>query len=149
MLTNVYQILSDDHVDYRQYGGVFLSIIHIAKVLMEDGVDSVQLQEHDLPADFKSTKKLLLDAVNLICCGKDEVTVSLIMDMEYNRQLLKQGVTVQELNELLIARVLIRLFMKHEYNTIHDIIHFLGDEIVCRALLADYPLIELNKSKEE
>lgn len=118
MLPEIYRILPNDDVKYEQYEGVFLSIIHIAKALVVDGVGSCHIKEEDLHAIFKSTKKMLLDAVTLICYAKDEVTVSLIMDMKYNTQLLKQGVTEQELNELLIAKVLISLFMKHEYNTI-------------------------------
>lgn len=100
---------------------------------------SEHLKEQDFPAIFKSTRKMLFDAVTLICNGKDEATVSLIMDMAYNGQLLKEDVTEQELNELLIARVLVSLFMKHEYNTIHDIINLLGDESVRRTLISDFP----------
>lgn len=149
MLPDIYRILPNEDAEYELYGGVFLSIIHIAKVLLEEGVYSEHLKEQYFPAVFKSTKKMLLDAVTLICYGNGEVMVSLIMDMEYNRQFSKQGVTEQELNELLIAKVLIILFIKREYDTIYEIINFLGDESVCRTLLADYPLAELNKSKGE
>lgn len=139
MLPDIYYILPNNDVDYEQYRGVFLSIIHIAKVLLTEGVDSEHIKEQDWPVIFKSTRKMLLDAVTLICYGKDEVTVSLIMDMAYNRQLLKEEVTEQELNELLIAKILFSLFMKHEYNTIHDIINLLGDEPVRRTLISDFP----------
>lgn len=139
MLPNIYHILPNHDVEYEQYGGALLSIIHIAKVLLTEGVYSEHLKEQDFPAVFKSTRKMLFDAVTLICNGKDEVTVSLIMDMAYNSQLLKEDVTEQELNELLIARVLVSLFMKHEYNTIHDIINLLGDEPVRRTLISDFP----------
>lgn len=139
MIPNIYHILPNNDVEYEQYGGVFLSIIHIAKVLLTEGVYSEHIKEQDFPAAFKSTRKMLFDAVTLICYGKDEVTVGLIMDMAYNSHLLKEGVTEQELNELLIAKVLVSLFMKHEYNTIHDIINLLGDEPVRRTMLSDFP----------
>lgn len=149
MLPNIYNFLPNDDVEYVQYGGVFLSIIHIIKTLLGEGVYTEHINEQHLPTLCESTKNMLLDAVELICYGQDEVAVSLIMNIRYNRQLLKQGVTEQELNELLIAKELIRLFMKHEYSTIHDIINLLGDESVRRTMLADYPLSELNKNKEE
>lgn len=37
MLPNIYHILPNHDVEYEQYGGAFLSIIHIAKVLLTEG----------------------------------------------------------------------------------------------------------------
>lgn len=136
-------LLPNHDTDYNQYEGLFESVVYIARTLKEKGINPEHINEKDLKTNFESTRRMLKDAVCLMCDGRDEIMIHLIMDLEYNRHLLKTGVTETEIDELLLAKVLMDLFVKGDYDSIYSIITILCSGSIYKKFLPTYPWFEL------
>lgn len=148
MEAHIHSILPEHDMNYDEYEGLFASVIYIGRTLYNKGIDPDFMEEKRLTTNYESTKKLLLEVVELMRNGRSPETINVIMDVEYNQCFFKTGTTAKEINELLLAKVLMERFVARDYDTIYYLITALCSPSVYSKFLPGYAWIEMDKEEE-
>lgn len=144
----IIQAFPNHEMDYDKYEGLFSSIVYIADTLVRKGVDYKNIREEELHTNYGSTRNLLMEVVYLFFCGWGETLSNVVMELEYNKYYFKPETTLEEMNELLLAKVLMGLFLKNDFESVYHVISFLCSGSVYQRVLETYPLAELKQMKE-